>query len=118
MRERQRTPLDDLDLEVVRLIGKTPRGRLAYAADAVVDGDREAARARAGDQLAGVLRSPLGLWAPVGPDTAVWVTETLERGTPDGQGATVGAASEYVATVDELSVWGCRPRGPGAGAET
>lgn len=95
-------PLSHLRIEVLRLVGTTAAGRLAYAADAVVDGDREAARCRAGARLTQALQTPLGLWPPAAPDTEVWVTAKLERGAADGGAATTVATAQYVATVAGL----------------
>jgi hypothetical protein len=95
-------PIPDTHLQVIRLIGKTAQGRLAYAADAVVDGDLEGARDRAADCLARSLRSPLGLWPPTAPDTEVWVTETVERETPDDGTVQVTVTTERVATLEQL----------------
>lgn len=98
----QRQTTDDLGLAVVRLIGKAENGRLAYAADALIGGDLDQARTRAGARLAHHLAAPLALWPPATGSCQVWVTETAHCVDPvTGVEAKV-ATCEYVTSLSAL----------------
>jgi hypothetical protein len=100
--DRPLASTEEVRVGVLRLIGKTESGRLAYAAEVVVDGDRIGARSAAWQRLAEHLTAPLGLWPQPTPDTQVWVTETEHVLDLLSHEASEPTTCEYLASLHQL----------------